>query len=99
MNAAHSNREVAAVAGASALGSLLLLLLGPYSNFSPAGYLDPWFYTGYFTNFSYLIHHYGLNYFVSRLPWIIPGLVAFQMAPPETASVLLNAAIMTVSLI
>ena len=87
------------MAAAAVAASLLFLLFGPYSNFAPAGFLDPWYYTGYFTNFSYMMHHYGQTYFVSRLPWIIPGLLAFRVASPETASVLLNAAIVTVSLI
>jgi hypothetical protein len=95
----QSYGERLAVAAAAAAGSLLLLLFGPYSNFAAAGYLDPWFYTGYFTNFSYLVHQFGPNYFVSRLPWILPGVLAFRVASPEAASVLLNCAIMTVSLI
>jgi hypothetical protein len=99
MNGSQSCVERVAVAGAASAGSLLFLLFGPYTNFGGAGFLDPWFYTGYFTNFAYMMHHYGQNYFVSRLPWIIPGLLAFRAAPPETASVLLNAAIVTVSLI
>src|SRR5690242_9716994 len=78
---------------AASLGGLAFLLLGPYSNYGPAGFLDPWFYTGYFTNFAYLVRQFGPTYFVSRLPWILPGLAAFAVAPPETASVLLNLAI------
>src|SRR5215831_5031319 len=79
------------------VGSLLFLLAGPYSNYGAAGLLDPWFYTGYFTNFSYLVRQFGPTYFVSRLPWILPGVAAFRVAPPEAASVLLNLAIVTVS--
>jgi hypothetical protein len=77
--------------------SLGFLLLGPYHAFSPAGYLDPWFYTGYFTNFSYLLRHYGLTYYVSRLPWIIPGLLAYHVLPPTVANVLLQTLVMTVT--
>jgi hypothetical protein len=76
-------------------GALLFLLLGPFSNFGPAGFLDPWFYTGYFTNFSYLLRHLGSTYYVSRLPWILPGLLSFRLAPPEAANVALNAAIVS----
>lgn len=78
--------------------SLLFLLLGPYSNFSAAGYLDPWIYTGYFTHFSYLMHHWGVTYYVSRLPWIVPGLLVFKVVNPAAASVLLNALIMASSI-
>ena len=81
----------------AALGSLSFLLLGPYSNYGPAGFLDPWFYTGYFTNLSYLVRHFGPTYIGSRLPWILPGVAAFRFASPEPASVFLNFAIVIVS--
>lgn len=71
--------------------AFLFCLLAPYSNFASQGYLDPWFYTGYFTHFSYLLQHNGLTYYVSRLPWIIPGLLAFKLFTPTAASVILNA--------
>ena len=89
--------QSAAVFLASLATSILFLLLGPYSNFSAAGYLDPWIYTGYFTHFSYLVQHWGLTYYVSRLPWIVPGLLVFKVATPAAASVLLNALIMASS--
>jgi len=66
----------------SLAAALLFLLLGPYSNFGSAGHLDPRLYTGYFTRFSYLIHHYGITYYVSRLAWIVPGLLVFQVVTP-----------------
>ncbi|MBS1859027.1 MAG: glycosyltransferase family 39 protein [Acidobacteria bacterium] len=88
-------RESLLVWLAAAAGSLLFLLLGPYSDYGPAGYLDPWIYTGYFTNFSYLVRHIGPTYYVSRLPWILPGIAAFHLLPPEAASVLLNLLIVT----
>src|SRR4051812_6857862 len=99
MNLAQSRGERLYVAVAATVGSFLLLLAGPYSNFTAPGYLDPWYYFAYFTNFSYLVHTYGPNYYVARLPWILPGLLAFRLAPPEAASVLLNAALMTISAI
>jgi hypothetical protein len=76
---------------------LLWLIFGPFAIYQPIGYLDPWFYTGYFTNFSYLLLHRGFVYYVSRLPWIIPGRIAFSIANPEVASLLLCAGILTVS--
>jgi hypothetical protein len=82
----------------SLAASLLFLLLGPYSNFSSPGYIDPWLYTGYFTHFPYLLHHFGVTYYVSRLPWIIPGLIVFKVATPASASVLLNALIVAASI-
>jgi hypothetical protein len=77
--------------------SLGFLLLGPYHAFAAKGFLDAWVYTGYFTNFSYLVRHYGLTYYVSRLPWIIPGLLAYHVSPPVVANLLLQALVMTVT--
>ena len=71
------------------------LAFGPIDIYSHIGSLDPWFYTGYFTNFSYLLLHRGFTYYVSRLPWIIPGRIAFSVASPEFASWLLSAAMAT----
>ena len=76
--------------------AFLFLLLGPYSNFGPIGYLDPWYYTGYFMHFSYLVKAAGATYYVSRLPWIVPGLIVFRIAQPAAATVILNALILTV---
>lgn len=70
---------------------------GPFAIYPPAGFIDPWFYTGYFTNFSYLLLQRGFTYYVSRLPWILPGRAAFGIASPEFASLLLCAAIVTIS--
>jgi hypothetical protein len=77
--------------------SLGFLLLSPYYTFAAKGFLDTWVYTGYFTNFSYLLRHYGLTYYVSRLPWIIPGLLAYQVWPPVVANILLQALVVTVT--
>jgi hypothetical protein len=76
---------------------LLWLAFGPFAIYAPAGFVDPWLYTGYFRNFSYLLQHHGFTYYVSRLPWIIPGRIAFSVASPEFASLLLCAAIVTIS--
>ena len=86
------------VALACFAATLLFLLFGPYSNFGrDDGYIDPWIYTGYFTNFSYLLRHYGFTYYVSRLPWIVPGVLAFKIASPYAATILLNTLIATSS--
>jgi len=75
----------------------MFLMFGPYSNFGPAGNIDPWLYTGYFTHFSYLVHHHGITYYATRLPWIVPGLLAFKVATPLAASLFLNVLIMACS--
>ena len=86
----------AAVCLACLAAAFVFLLLGPYSNFGPTGFLDPWFYTGYFMHFSYLVKTVGVTYYVSRLPWILPGLAVFQIANPAAGTVILNALIMAV---
>lgn len=97
---AQSTRvEIVLAAAAALLGALIFVLAGPYSNFASPGYIDPWFYTGYFTNFSYLLKHYGVTYYVSRLPWIIPGCLAFRLASPHIASILLNAVLVATSVL
>ena len=63
--------ESVLASAAAFLGALAFALAGPYTNFADANYIDTWIYTGYFTNFSYLLRHYGLTYYVSRLPWIL----------------------------
>ena len=73
------------------LVSLFFVLFGPYVNYAPKGNIDPWLYTGYFTNYSYIQAHYGTMYYFSRLPWTIPGLIVFQLANPTAGSLLLNA--------
>ena len=52
--------EAVRVALAGGAASVLLLLTAPISTFNPAGYIDPWFYTGYFLNFSYLMRHVAM---------------------------------------
>jgi hypothetical protein len=83
----HTATAFVAHYGAAAL----FILFGPYTAFALAGWLDPWFYTGYFTHFSYLLQQYGVTYYVSRLPWILPGLAVFHLASPQVATVLLHA--------
>ncbi len=79
--------------------SLLFLLFGPYVNFGTAGFIDPWIYTGYFTNFSYIQRFHANTYYFSRLPWTLPGILFFQIATPEVASILLNVCLVAVSVI
>lgn len=79
--------------------SLLFLLFGPYVNYATAGFIDPWIYTGYFTNFAYIHRFHANTYYFSRLPWTLPGLLFFQLATPQVASILLNMCLMAVSVI
>ena len=69
--------------------ALLWVAFGPFIVYPFLGDLDPWVYTGYFTHFHYLLSHHGFTYYASRLPWILPGRLAFRIASPEAASLLL----------
>ena len=77
--------------------AMLWMAFGPFVVYPPSGFIDPWLYTGYFTNFRYLLAHYGFTYYVSRLPWILPGRLAFGIASPEGASLLLCGGIVALS--
>jgi hypothetical protein len=74
-----------------------LVLLAISSNwiFTPAGYVDPWVYYGYFhdlvgfKNDAFLANHY----YGSRLSWILPGYVVHRFFNPETASIVLHLAV------
>jgi hypothetical protein len=68
-------------------------VFGPFTAFGPIGSLDPWIYTGYFTNLPTMAHDYGLLYYPSRFAWIIPGWLTFQILSPASATVVLNAAV------
>jgi len=41
--------------------------------YNPIGWLDPWYYTGFWTNFEQMYLHFANTYYASRLPWIVPG--------------------------
>jgi hypothetical protein len=70
--------------------SLLVLWLGPFTNYSPIGSLDPWFYTGYFTNFRQMATGFGLLYYPSRLPYILFGASVYALFSPIVANFLIN---------
>jgi len=79
--------------------SSLVLWLGPFTNYSPAGFIDPWVYTGYFTNFSNLVHQFGLLYYPSRLPYVLFGVSMYAVFSPPVANFLINLCILTAGLI
>ena len=70
--------------------TVLLLGLGPFTNYSPAGFLDPWIPTGYFLNFYDLHERFGYPYYVSRLPYILVGLSIYSILTPILANFILN---------
>lgn len=59
--------------------------------FDPPNYLDPWIYTALFKNYGYLHSVFGWTYYPSRLPWLIPGMIAHSIFGPVTAFFVLHA--------
>src|SRR5579859_5917153 len=72
-----------------------LLWLGPFTNYSAPGFLDTWIYTGYFTNFHYLVNRFGLLYYPSRLPYVLFGVLMYKIFSPLAANYLINVAILS----
>src|SRR5919198_1192974 len=54
------------------------------------GSLDPWFYTALWTNFHQVYAALAGTYYVSRLPWIAPGLLANLLFEARTAAIVLH---------
>jgi hypothetical protein len=52
--------------------------------------IDPWLYTAAFVNFDYVHQFFGSTYYVSRLPWIIPGLATHAIFEPHVAHLVLH---------
>ena len=43
--------------------------------YNPFGTIDPWLYTALWTNFDQIYDAFPGTYYVSRVPWIVPGYV------------------------
>lgn len=52
--------------------------------------IDPWFYFGFFLRFKQLLEIYGDTYYASRMAWILPGHIVFEIFPPLVAQYLLH---------
>ena len=55
-----------------------------------SGFADDWLYTGYFLNFQSFHSVFGDLYFSSRLPWIIPGYLIYNLFPVSISVYLLH---------
>ena len=55
-----------------------------------SGFADDWLYTGYFLNFQSFYSEFGNIYFVSRLPWIMPGYLFYNLFPVNISVYLLH---------
>lgn len=64
--------------------------------YTAVGYLDPWYNVGYFLHYN---NEQFLNeyYKISRLSWIIPGYVIYQIFNPLVANFILHAGVLFIS--
>lgn len=53
--------------------------------YNPVGTIDPWLYTAAWTNFNLIYHAFSTTYYLSRLPWIVPGYALNKFLGPEAA--------------
>jgi len=73
------------VAGIVLVLPIIVIVCSRVPLYNPVGYLDPWFYTGYFNNLAELYKWFGPTYYLSRLPWIVPGYIAYHLLPAKWA--------------
>jgi hypothetical protein len=59
--------------------------------YNPSGTIDPWLYTALFVNFDQFYDHFGTSYYASRLPWIVPGRIAYGVFSADVAYWVLHA--------
>ena len=79
---------------------LPLLVLWRQDNtlFTGFGYLDPWFYLGFFRNLvEFKRNLFPASYYGSRLSWILPGAAAHSLFSPVAANCLLHLGVHTVA--
>jgi hypothetical protein len=67
-----------------------LLWLNPNWIYTPMGTIDPWLYHGLFRENAYLQLHFPGTYYATRLPWILPGLLAYSTLPVMVANYALH---------
>jgi hypothetical protein len=84
------------------IGVLLLpvLVLWRQDNtlFTGYGYLDPWYYLGFFRNFvEFKRNLYPATYYGSRLSWVLPGATLHSLFSPVAANCILHLGVHTVA--
>jgi hypothetical protein len=53
--------------------------------YNPSGTIDPWLYTALFLNWDRVYENFALTYYAARLPWIVPGRIAYAVFPLDAA--------------
>jgi len=56
----------------------------------PGDYIDPWLYTGCFVTFPAHMQLFGTTYYVNRLSWLLPGILAHSLFPALVANYVLH---------
>jgi hypothetical protein len=54
------------------------------------GTIDPWLYTALWTNFDQIYESFAGTYYISRVPWIVPGYLLNGIFDARTASLVLH---------
>ena len=60
--------------------------------YNPFGTIDPWLYTALWTNFDQIYGAFSGTYYISRVPWIVPGYALNGVFGARTAFLVLHAA-------
>jgi hypothetical protein len=58
--------------------------------YNPFGTIDPWLYTALWTNFDQIYGAFAGTYYISRLPWILPGYALNGIFDARTATLVLH---------
>jgi hypothetical protein len=58
--------------------------------YNPFGTIDPWLYTALWTNFDQIYESFPRTYYISRVPWIVPGYVLNGIFDARTAALVLH---------
>jgi hypothetical protein len=90
LSRASATEALTIAAVTTAVGLLALWTRAPLYN--PPATIDPWLYTALWTNFDQTYQTYAGTYYVSRVPWIVPGLIMNDVFDARTASLILHGA-------
>ena len=63
------------------------------------GFIDPWVYFGYFLDLTHHLRTFRTGYFAGRLPWVLPGFLAYHYFSPLTAAYVLHLVFFWVALV
>jgi hypothetical protein len=58
--------------------------------YNPFGTIDPWLYTALWTNFDQIYDAFPRTYYISRVPWIVPGYALNGLFDARTAALVLH---------